>query len=309
MPGTAQSAQYARVFAEDETPSSTLATDLLSQTATLNTPTTRVEVAEVSWLEPTVLRFRVDRPVFTLLLSVSTDSIETEYVGEGSRRLNPVGGVVFAPPDREMLSRSRSAAGKLSIVTCSFDRDYSQQAAGSFSHLSRSQLLKCLDVRSSLIPSILLRLMSEALRPGFMSTAIAESLGHAVLIECAQVILSKEPKRQERGRLTVRQFRIIDEYMAGLSFATPSISEVATLCGVSERHLTKCFRAQMNQSIGRYMRHVQIAKARAYLLETELPLKEISYRLGFSAPANFSIAFRAATGQTPGQFRTGGTSL
>jgi AraC family transcriptional regulator len=32
-------------------------------------------------------------------------------------------------------------------------------------------------------------------------------------------------------------------------------------------------------------------------------LKEIAYRLGFSTPANFSDAFRAATGETPGRFR------
>jgi AraC family transcriptional regulator len=48
---------------------------------------------------------------------------------------------------------------------------------------------------------------------------------------------------------------------------------------------------------------VQISKARDYLLHTDLPLKEIAYRLGFRQPSNFSDAFRAATGETPGRFR------
>jgi AraC family transcriptional regulator len=49
---------------------------------------------------------------------------------------------------------------------------------------------------------------------------------------------------------------------------------------------------------------VQITKAKTYLLETNLPLKEIAYRLGFSSAANFSSAFRLATGSSPGQFRS-----
>ena len=272
--------------------------------ATLKTSTTCVEVNEFSWTEPTGLIFRVNRPVLTLLVSASTNLIETGYVGEDSRELNRVGGVIFVPPDREILSRS--ASGKFHIVACSFDREYSESVVGPFADFSRSQLLNCLNMRSSLLPSILLRLMNEAIQPGFVSTAIGESLGQALLVECTHVILSKDARQPRGGRLTARHFRIIDEYLAGLSCEAPSITAIAKLCGMSERHLSKSFRAQTNQSIGRYLRGVQISKARTYLLETDLALKDIAYRLGFSTPANFSIAFRAATGQTPGHYRAGG---
>ena len=274
--------------------------------ATLKTSTTCVEVNEFSWTEPTGLIFRVNRPVLTLLVSASTNLIETGYVGEDSRELNRVGGVIFVPPDREILSRS--ASGKFHIVACSFDREYSESVVGPFADFSRSQLLNCLNMRSSLLPSILLRLMNEAIQPGFVSTAIGESLGQALLVECTHVILSKDARQPRGGRLTARHFRIIDEYLAGLSCEAPSITAIAKLCGMSERHLSKSFRAQTNQSIGRYLRGVQISKARTYLLETDLALKDVAYRLGFSTPANFSIAFRAATGQTPGHYRAGGGS-
>ena len=273
------------------------------QIASLKTSTTCVEVSEISWSEPTELIFRLNRPILTLLVSASTDFIETGYVGEGFREASKVGNVMFSPPDREILGRS--ASGKLHIVVCAFDREYSERVAGSFADLSSSQLLNCLNVRSSLLPSIMLRLMSEAIRPGFVSTAITESLGQALLVECSHVILSEDSRQEHGGRLTARHFRIIDEYLAGLSCEAPSITALAKLCGMSERHLTKSFRAQTNQSIGRYLRCAQIAKARAYLLETDLALKEVAYRLGFSTPANFSIAFRAATGQTPGHYRAG----
>lgn len=141
------------------------------------------------------------------------------------------------------------------------------------------------------------------MRPGFVSTALTESLGQAMLVEYSHLISSRDSKQEERGRLTPQHLRIIDQYLAGLSCEAPSVTAIATLCGLSERYLAKLFRAETNQPLGQYLRCAQIVKARAYLMETELSLKEVSYRLGFSTPANFSIAFRAATGETPGQFR------
>ena len=72
----------------------------------------------------------------------------------------------------------------------------------------------------------------------------------------------------------------------------------------SQRYFAKLFRAQTNQSIGQYLKSAQILKAQTYLLQTELPLKEIAHRLGFSSPSHFSDAFRSATGETPGHFRS-----
>ena len=300
---TAPDTEYARAFGRDDIESGAAEKDFLLRSATLKSATTCVEVSEISWTEPSALVFRLNRPVFSLLLSAST-VLETGYVGEDVRKQNKIGSVIFTPPGTEMLSRSRSATGKLHVVSCAFDREYSERVVGrSLADLSRSQLLSCINVRSSLLPSILMRLMSEALRPGFVSTAVVESLGHSILVECAHVILSEDFQQEGRGRLTPRHFKIIDEYLAGLSCEAPSIRAIAAACGISERYLTKLFRKQTNQSLGQYLKCVQISKARAYLLETDLPLKEVSYRLGFSTPANFSLAFRAATGETPGRYR------
>ena len=107
-----------------------------------------------------------------------------------------------------------------------------------------------------------------------------------------------------RGRLTPRHFGIIDEYVSELKYATPSVAAVAKACGLSERYFAKLFRQQTQQSIGQYFKSVQVFKARTYLADSDLPLKEIASRLGFSAASNFSAAFRAATGVAPRQFRS-----
>jgi AraC family transcriptional regulator len=50
----------------------------------------------------------------------------------------------------------------------------------------------------------------------------------------------------------------------------------------------------------------RLQRADRLLLETDLPLKEIAYRLGFANAANFSTSFSKERELTPGQFRRRG---
>ena len=274
---------------------------MLRPVATLETPTTCVEVSDGHWTQSTEVISTVRRPIMCLLM------FGTGYLAEGAfldgpvRQLGRVGRVIFAPPDRELLGRG--PPGMMRIVSCSFDRSYCDSVVGSLDALSKAQLLSCLDVRSALLPALLTRLMTEALHPGFVSAALVESLGQAMLVEWSHSVLSQEPE-SGKARLTGRHFRIIEEYLATLSGEAPSVCALARACGFSERYFAKLFRAQTNQSIGHYLKSAQIAKAHSYLLQTELPLKEIAHRLGFSGPSSFSDAFRSATGMTPGHFRS-----
>ncbi len=269
--------------------------------ATLQASNAHIEVSEVTWTETTTLLFTPHRPGFCLLISSSSSTaIEYGYVDDVVRS-SKIGRILFMLPDREI--NSRSSRGTIRAVTCSFEREYAESIVGPLNHLTPSQLHNSLDVRSPLISSILLRLMNEALYPGPLSDAVVESFGHAMLVECAHWLLVDDSKTDAQGRLTARHFGIIEEYLAGLSGESPSVAALAAACGFSERYFAKLFREQTHNSVAQYIKTVQIAKAKAYLLETDLPLKEIAHRLGFSTPANFSFAFREATGDTPGNFR------
>jgi AraC family transcriptional regulator len=277
-----------------------LGEDMLKAIATLKTSTALLTVSDGHWIGPTEVISKLDAPAMSLLMYGPGCSAEGAFLDGTARELCKVGRVIFTPHDREVLGRGTS--GKMRVVSCSFDRAYCESVVGSLSMLSKAQLRSCLDVQSSLLPAIFTRLMTEALHPGFVSESLVHSLGQAMLVEWSHAVLSREPI-QVRGRLLPRHFRIIDEYLAELTHEAPSVTAIAQACGFSERYFAKLFREQTNQSIGRYLKSVQISKARDYLLQTDLPLKEIAYRLGFSRPSNFSDAFRAATGETPGRFR------
>lgn len=275
---------------------------MLKPIAILSTDTTHVEVLEQCWTIAAQSSFTLERPMLTLVLPGTGSHMEAAYGSSRALRYTRVGRVVFTPPDLEIRGRTHEG-GRVRLVTCAFDRTYVARTVGALPNLSHSQLMRYLSIRSPLLPSLLTRLMNEALRPGFVSTALAESLGQAALLELWHLLLSDDGD-VPRGRLTSRHFRIIDEYLAGLQYEAPSVFAIAHACGLSERYFAKLFREQTHQSIGRYLRSVQIAKAQSYLLQTDLPLKDIAHRLGFSAASNFSVAFRAATGDTPARFRT-----
>jgi AraC family transcriptional regulator len=78
---------------------------------------------------------------------------------------------------------------------------------------------------------------------------------------------------------------------------------MAALCGLGNRTFMRRFKASTGQTVSGYLRQQQIAKAQMLLARTRLPLKEVSFRLGFSSLSNFTFAFRRETGDMPKQFR------
>jgi AraC family transcriptional regulator len=90
---------------------------------------------------------------------------------------------------------------------------------------------------------------------------------------------------------------MIDERLAQ-SGAPPSLTELAGLCGLSVRHLTRAFRTSRRRSIGDHIAECRIEQAKQ-LLGSGVSVKAIACTLGFSSPAALSTAFRRATGERP----------
>ncbi len=82
----------------------------------------------------------------------------------------------------------------------------------------------------------------------------------------------------------------------------PTLAELAALCGLSVRQLTRGFRASRGCSIGEYLESSRVAHARR-LLAAGQSVKSIAYALGFASPSGFCFAFRRATAETPREFR------
>jgi AraC family transcriptional regulator len=275
---------------------------MLSTVASIRTPTSTVEVLRADWPRPVEQTWRDRHAVVTLLFRPSDYEIEGRFSNGGrSRALDRIGRVFYVPPNEELYGRGTGGAVK--AVRCVFEPEFYERTLGR-PGLTSEQLRRSLDVGGTLVPGLLTRLMEEALAPGLASTVLAECLSTALLIECDRLVAGREEAVPRRtARLTPRQIRLIEDYVAGLEYAAPTVSALAALCGLSERYFCRLFHDAMGQSAGRYLKAVQLGRAQHYLLNTDLPLKEIAFRLGFANAANFSAAFRAAFHLPPLAFK------
>jgi len=275
---------------------------MLNTVASIKTPTSTVEVLRADWPRPIELTWHDPHAVVTLLFRPADYEIEGRYQDGGmARRLDRIGKVFFVPPNAELYGWG--TGGEIKAVRCLFEPGFYERTVGSQSKLTAAQLRRTLDLGGTLLPTLLTRLMEEALSPGLASVALAEALGTAVLIECGRLVSDDRNAHPRKAGLTPRQHRIIEDYVASLEYEAPSVSALAALCGLSERYFCQLFRDEMGQSAGKYLKAVQIGRAQNYLLNTDLPLKEIAFRLGFANAANFSAAFRAVFHLPPLAFK------
>lgn len=82
----------------------------------------------------------------------------------------------------------------------------------------------------------------------------------------------------------------------------PSLELLASLLNVSPRTLTRQLEREQ-QSFRELATRVRQERAYRLLADPQYPITQIAYRLGYADAANFSHAFRAASGVSPRQYR------
>ncbi|GGP17065.1 hypothetical protein GCM10011346_51550 [Oceanobacillus neutriphilus] len=82
-----------------------------------------------------------------------------------------------------------------------------------------------------------------------------------------------------------------------------TLSDLAEACHGSPYHLHRVFKGLKGLTPLAYQQQIRMEKAKVYLIETDLPVKEIAGLVGVSNPARFITLFKEKNNQTPRQFR------
>lgn len=82
-----------------------------------------------------------------------------------------------------------------------------------------------------------------------------------------------------------------------------SLDELAALAEMSANHLSHRFRARMTCSPMQYLQQLRMEEAKRLLLATDLPVQQVSTRVGYHDPLYFSRLMRQVTGFSPSSFR------
>lgn len=105
-------------------------------------------------------------------------------------------------------------------------------------------------------------------------------------------------KALDRRRLA----RVLDYIEANLE-GDLAIDRLASIACLSQFHFARAFKAAVGLSPHRHVSDMRLKRAKALLAADDRPLVDIALALNFSCQANFTRAFRQATGRTPGQYR------
>lgn len=147
---------------------------------------------------------------------------------------------------------------------------------------------------------ILGEIEAEAVRPGPYSPAIQDALLEAIFWRIARA-LPEEGLSAQFKRLSADQ-RFVDRLQEALSRheeRSLAVEDLSRALEVSRRTLTEKCRRLLGETPAGLILRAKMERARALLTHTDLPVKDISFRLGFKNPYHFSKAFKRLVGHSP----------
>jgi AraC family transcriptional regulator len=234
-----------------------------------------------------------------LCLTPRRPTASARYVDHwGPHRSAGLGALLAFPPGEHL--ELKSGGGRHASLLCQLDQQAVEQyLPPEFSWTDR-RLEACLGLASEPIKMLLLRMNHELKNPGIGAEALFEALVTQLAVELAQYFWTVG-EADEKGGLATWRLRLIDERVHEFG-APPSLPELAQICRMSIRQLTRGFKASRGCPIGEYVAQSRIETAKRRLISPD-NLKSIATELGYASQSSFTAAFRRATGVTPDQYR------
>ena len=273
---------------------------LITIDAALRVPATTVQLVRIHLPEPfDYVMHEEDAYRFGLCLMPRPHNTRACYRDRwGPHRFERLGTAFVLPPGESL--QIRSDRGRHASLVCQLRPDPIRAWFDGDLRWTHRRLEATLDIPNASIRGLLLRLAEELRHPGFASQVLVELIAGQMAIELGRYCTGIA-ERRPTGGLAVWRLRRIDERLAEVREA-PTLEELAGLCGLSVRQLTRGFRASRGCSLGEHVAQSQVDHAKR-LLATDQPVKAIAHSLGFASPSAFAFAFRRATGETPREFR------
>lgn len=131
--------------------------------------------------------------------------------------------------------------------------------------------------------------------------AVEALISQSILALLTEFILARTNSERAMSRSSS-----IDEL---LTFITESIDQplsvetMAKKMSLSPFYFTRVFKRETGQSPHEYLINARVNRAKFYLKTTDLALKEIAYRCGFSNESSFCTTFKRLSAFTPMEYR------
>lgn len=129
----------------------------------------------------------------------------------------------------------------------------------------------------------------------FAQAKVLEYLGGLV-----NFLYSNEEKKDRRHATKIRE---LHNHLLSLEGRLPTLNELSKTFGLSAKQLNSEFSAEFGHSIFAFVTAHRLEQAREALLQSDVPMKVIADRLGYSHVNHFNAAFKRKFGYPPGTLR------
>lgn len=255
----------------------------------------RVDVRHFDWVLPCSGVFSPEKHY----LDYSLDSQPRRSIVSmgGPNRRAAAGDILYMPPHRQYVGEPALQERHLVCVVLGdsfldelFDGERPLQG-----------MEPCADVQNIAMRRMFEGLAAELRNPGFASQTLIQSMLMGLAVELVRHL---GPQDLSGGMSRCgRQVRHIVDYVMDNLSGPLGVADIARGCNMSVRHVARVFKDGTGVSLGEFVATSRIALAKELLRGDTARIKEVSWRCGFSSTSAFSAAFRAATGQTPRQYR------
>jgi AraC family transcriptional regulator len=114
--------------------------------------------------------------------------------------------------------------------------------------------------------------------------------------------LSREPRRMS-GRLSERKLRHVLSYIEENLSRDISLSDIASVAGLSVSHFKSLFRQSVGMPVHQYLIRRRVERAKALLGEGDLPISQVAFETGFAHQSHLARHMRRVLGVSPKTLR------
>ncbi|WP_143038423.1 helix-turn-helix domain-containing protein [Nitratireductor aquibiodomus] len=153
--------------------------------------------------------------------------------------------------------------------------------------------------RSGELASYLNGMVAPAQHHGRLSALQFEGGALALLAAINRIAGENDRMVASMGRRERDRVHAVRELLEANIDTPPTLAELSRRVGVNVTTLSQQFRQAFGYTIFGYLRVRRLEHAQQLLRETDLPVSQVAYRVGFSNPGAFATAYRRHFGHVP----------
>lgn len=215
----------------------------------------------------------------------------------------PLGRIMLIPP-LPLRARAMNMPENVRTICCRFDGEWLEDFVGVKLEWRADRLAAYADINDMYLDCTMRRLANEITEEqpgtGQMIGALTQELAIHIVRRFNTKYKSWDNKD---AMLASDRLRRIREMVYASDDRIPTAGEIADQCKLSLGYLRRAFREMTGQTLHEFLEEARITTARQLLRETNLPLKIISHRVGYSHHSAFTFAFRHRMGVPPKDYR------